>query len=52
MRPPKFKSRLSSEAEQWLGESDEVRIRAIRTGGWMNYGRAKEVLDKMEELLD
>lgn len=49
---PEPKSRLSPEAEQLLSESDEVRIRAIRAGTWMGYERAKEILARMEDLLN
>ncbi|KAF0140476.1 MAG: TniB family protein [Rhodospirillaceae bacterium] len=52
MEQPEPKSRLSQEAERLLGEPDEVRIRAIRAGTWMTYDRAKEILAKMEDLLD
>ncbi|MDP2095410.1 MAG: TniB family NTP-binding protein [Hydrogenophaga sp.] len=53
MTPPKkLLTRLSPDAERLLGEPDEVRIQAIRTGTWIAYDRAKQVLDKMEELLD
>lgn len=45
-------TRLSADAERLLGESDQVRIQAIRTGTWVIYERAKEVLDRMEELLE
>lgn len=47
-----LKSRLSPEAEQLLGESAQVRIQAIRAGTWIAYKRAKEILEKMEELLE
>lgn len=49
---PEAKSRLSPEAEQLLSEPDEVRIRAIRAGTWMGYERAKEILERMEDLLN
>ncbi len=52
MNVPKPAPRLSPEAEQLLGEADAVRIRAIRAGTWINYGRAKEILAKMEDLLE
>lgn len=49
---PEAKSRLSPDAEQLLSKSDEVRIRAIRAGTWMGYERAKEILERMEDLLN
>lgn len=51
-KPSKFQTRLSPDAERLLGESDQVRIQAIRTGTWVAYDRAQKVLEKMEELLD
>lgn len=42
---------LGKEAAAIIDASDEDRIRAIQAGTWIAYSRAKEVLDRMEELL-
>lgn len=43
---------LNEAARALLGASDEERIRAIRSGTWLGYSRAKEILARMEDLLD
>lgn len=43
---------LNDAARALVDQSDEVRIKAIRSGTWLPYDRAKEILSKLEELLD
>lgn len=45
-------SHLNEAARALLDVSDEERIRAIRSGTWLGYPRAKEILARMEDLLD
>ena len=43
---------LNEAARALLGASDEERIRAIRSGTWLGYPRAKEILARMDDLLE
>lgn len=43
---------LTDTAASKLVLSDSERIRHIKRPRWIGYGRAKEVLDKLEDLLD
>jgi Bacterial TniB protein len=43
---------LNKEGEALVNASDEERIRSIRAGTWLGYDRAKEILARMEELLE
>ena len=43
---------LNEQAKQLLKCSDAERIKAIQTGYWVPYARAKEVLEHMEELFN
>jgi len=42
---------LNEETKKIVHLSDPERIYAIRAGTWIGYSRAKEVLERMEELL-
>ncbi len=43
---------LNEQTRKLLDCTDEERINAIKTGYWIPYSRAKEVLQHMEELYD
>lgn len=43
---------LSKAASQLADMPDEQRILAIKTGTWISYTRAKQLLDQMEELFN
>ena len=45
-------SHLTAGAAALLSESDERRIRAIRSRRWVLYPRAKQALDRLSALLD
>jgi hypothetical protein len=42
---------LNDAARALLDRPDAERIEAIRTGSWLGYARAKEILARMDELL-
>ena len=43
---------LNEAALALIDASNPVRIRAIQSGTWLGYARAKEILARLEELLD
>lgn len=43
---------LTARAAALLAETDERRIRAIRSRRWVLYPRAKQALDRLSRLLD
>jgi hypothetical protein len=43
---------LNEVAKSLLDASEKERIHAVRAGTWLGYARAKELLDRMEELLE
>jgi len=43
---------LTADAAYWLDESDERRVRAIRSRRWVLYRRAKQMLERLNLLLD
>jgi hypothetical protein len=43
---------LNDAAKALVSESDDARIQAIRAGTWLGYPRAKEILSRMEDLLN
>jgi len=43
---------LNDKAQEQLDLSDAERIRAIQAGSWLPYDRARQVIARMEELLD
>lgn len=43
---------LNDAARALLEATDVQRIKAIRAGTWLGYNRAREILGRMEELLD
>lgn len=45
-------SHLTSNAAALLAETDAQRIRAIRARRWLVYPRAKQVLERLNQLLD
>jgi len=45
-------SHLTTGAAALLAETDERRIRAIRSRRWVLYPRAKQALDRLSALLD
>ena len=45
-------SHLTAGAVELLGETDERRIRAIRSRRWVLYPRAKQALDRLSRLLE
>lgn len=45
-------SHLTANAAALLGEADKQRIRAIRSRRWLVYPRAKQVLDRLNLLVD
>lgn len=52
MTDPQKYPHLNVAASALLDASDEERVRAIRAGTWLGYPRAKEILARMEDLLD
>ncbi|EME3972281.1 TniB family NTP-binding protein [Vibrio fluvialis] len=42
---------LDKNVAKWLSEPDELRIEYIRKTRWITYSRAKEGLEKLEDLL-
>jgi hypothetical protein len=52
MSTPDLYSHLNEAARAVVGAKDADRIRFIRAGTWLGYSRAKEVLARMEDLLD
>ncbi|MCW5651744.1 MAG: TniB family NTP-binding protein [Ramlibacter sp.] len=42
---------LNDDGRALIDQPDEVRIRSIRSGTWLGYARAKEVLAQLEDLL-
>lgn len=45
-------SHLTADAAYWLGENDERRVSAIQARRWVLYLRAKQVLERLNRLLD
>lgn len=45
-------SHLTASAGALLGETDKQRVRAIRSRRWLVYPRAKQVLDRLNLLVD
>ncbi|OWK25913.1 hypothetical protein AJ87_49120 [Rhizobium yanglingense] len=45
-------SHLTASAAALLAETDEQRMRAIRSRRWVLYPRAKQALDRLNRLLD
>jgi len=45
-------SHLTVTTAALLGEADNQRIRAIRSRRWLIYPRAKQVLDRLNLLVD
>ncbi|GLS41713.1 transposition protein TniB [Mesorhizobium tianshanense] len=45
-------SHLTADAAYWLGENNERRVRAIQARRWVLYLRAKQVLERLNRLLD
>jgi hypothetical protein len=45
-------SHLTVHAAALLAETDDRRIRAIRSRRWVLYPRAKQALDRLSALLD
>ncbi len=45
-------SHLSKSASETANQPDEVRIMAIKTGTWITYTRAKQLLAQMEDLFE
>ena len=43
---------LNNAAKAVIHKTDKERIHFIRTGTWLNYKRAKEIRDRLEELLE
>ncbi len=43
---------LHESAQKLINASDDERIRSIRSGFWLSYPKAKEILAKMEDLLN
>lgn len=43
---------LNSVARKLLDGTDAERIKAIQMGSWIPYGRARQVLEQLEELID
>jgi hypothetical protein len=43
---------LNDAARALIDATDAVRIKSIQSGTWLGYGRAKEILARLEELLD
>jgi Bacterial TniB protein len=52
MKPISDFPHLNDAAKALVHASDAERIRAIRSGTWLGYPRAKEILARMEDLLD
>lgn len=51
MIPDKTYPHLNDKARELLNATDEERIYAIRSGTWLAYERAKEILARMEDML-
>lgn len=51
MTKPTEYDHLNDKAKALINASDEERIHAIRSGTWLAYPRAKEILARMEDLL-
>lgn len=51
MTKPTEYEHLNDKAKALINASDEERIHAIRSGTWLAYSRAKEILERMEDLL-
>lgn len=43
---------LNDAAKALVNATDAVRIHSIRSGTWLGYSRAKEILTRMEDLLE
>ncbi len=43
---------LNDAARALINASDAARIKSIQSGTWLGYGRAKEILARMDELLE
>jgi len=43
---------LGDSAREALALPDEERVRRIRSARWIGYSRAKEILDKLEDLIN
>jgi hypothetical protein len=43
---------LNKDGKALINASDQERIRSIRAGTWLGYERAKEILARMEDLLE
>jgi len=52
MADPKNYPHLNDAAKVLVSASEAERIRAIRAGTWLGYPRAKEILTRMEDLLE
>lgn len=52
MTDPKDYPHLNESARALISASDAERIRSIRAGTWLGYPRAKEILARMEDLLE
>ena len=52
MDNPTDYSHLNDAAKAMVNASDAVRIHSIRAGTWLGYPRAKEILVRMEDLLE
>lgn len=49
---PNLYPHLNEAAVALINESDAARIKAIQSGTWLGYPRAKEILARLEELLE
>src|SRR5450830_1152024 len=52
MTDPKAYAHLNEAARALVDAPDAERIRFIRAGTWLGYPRAKEILTRMEDLLE
>ena len=52
MDDPADYSHLNDTAKALVSASDATRIHAIRSGTWLAYPRAKEILTRLEDLLE
>jgi hypothetical protein len=43
---------LNDAASALIGATDAERIKSIQSGTWLGYGRVKEILARLEELLE
>jgi Bacterial TniB protein len=50
-KPPSYQH-LNDAARTLIDASDTVRIKSIQSGTWLGYTRAKEILARMDELLE